>query len=105
MHLQQKKHWRIRKKILHKKLEAEGANPKLISLLESKFDLDSIEVEGDADIKGWESVCKPIKEQYADVFGKVEQKPAAVSTPPAGGNPGDPEPKDLREALKQKYSN
>lgn len=68
---------------LRKQLEADGANPKLTALLEKEFDLSKVEID-DGKIKGWDELSKPIKETYADVFGKVETRGASVATPPAG---------------------
>lgn len=69
--------------ILHKQLNAEGANPKLIKLLEKEFDFNKIEVDGDK-VKNWETLVKPVKEQYAEVFGTVETVGAGVTNPPGG---------------------
>lgn len=56
-----------KKSILLKQLSADGANPKLISLLEKEFDLSKVELDGDK-IKDWDSISKSVKEQYADIF-------------------------------------
>lgn len=69
--------------ILRKQLTADGANADLVDLLELKFDIAKIELDGDK-IKGWEEISKPIKEQYSKVFGTVETVGVVVATPPAG---------------------
>lgn len=68
--------------VLRKQLTADGANSDLIDLLELKFDLSKIELDGDA-IKDWDALSKPVKEQYAGVFGTTETKGAQVANPPA----------------------
>ena len=69
--------------VLLKQLAADGANPKLIALLEKEFDLTKIELDGEK-IKDWENISKPVKEQYADIFAIKQQK----GHEPAD-NPGD----------------
>lgn len=76
--------------VLRGHLEKDGANPKLIKLLEREFDLSKLEVDGEK-IKDWDSVSKPIKEAYADVFGVTQTKGADVATPP-GENTGEEDP-------------
>lgn len=73
---------------LRKQLQADGANPKMIDLLELKFDLTKVELDGEK-VKDWENLSKPVKEQYADVFGKVEDKGTPQVIPPAGNTPQD----------------
>jgi hypothetical protein len=71
-------------------LETAGANPKLIALLEREFDLEKIALEGDK-IKDWDTLIKPVKENYGEIFGTIESKGAAVSTPPKSSN-SEPDP-------------
>lgn len=71
-----------KKSLLRSQLTADGANSKLVDLLELKFDIDAIELDGDK-IKDWETVSKSVKEQYADVFGTTQTQGAKVATPPA----------------------
>lgn len=77
--------------ILLKQLSTDGANPKLINLLEKEFDLSKIELDGDK-IKDWDNISKPVKEQYADIF-KVEQKKGFEpgNNPPTVNSGGDDE--------------
>ena len=72
---------------LLKQLSADGADPKLINLIEKEFDLEKIELD-EGKIKDWESLSKPIKEQYAEVF-KIEQRKDFEPGKPApdGGGP------------------
>lgn len=77
-----------KRKALHKQLQAEGANPKLVDLLESKFNLDNLDLDGDT-IKDWETHATPVKEQYSELFGKVQTQGVDVPTPPTAiGNAG-----------------
>lgn len=62
-------------------LKAEGANEKLIELLESKFEFENIALDGDK-IKGWSDMVKPVKEQFSEVFGTVQTVGAGIATPP-----------------------
>lgn len=72
-------------------LEADGANPKLVRLLMGEFDLSKVNVE-DGKVKDWEEASKAVKTNYADVFGEVTTKGAAVATPPpaTGAKADDP---------------
>ena len=95
-----------KRETLQKLLQTEGANPKLISLLEKEFDLTKIEIEGEGDkqtIKGWADMLKPVKEQYTDIFGTVGEVGAKPATPPKT-DPKDPSPKTLGDALREKYN-
>jgi chromosome segregation ATPase len=73
---------------LRSKLESEGANPKLVKLLEKEFDVDNIELDG-SDVKDWESVFTPIKEQYSDLFGTAKETGTTTANPPASGEEKD----------------
>lgn len=75
-----------KRRALNKQLQAEGANPKLIDLLEAKFNLDALELDGD-NIKDWETHATPIKEQYSEVFGTVQKQGVDVANPPMNNNP------------------
>lgn len=66
---------------LRKQLVADGANPELLDLIEGKFDLSKIELVDDK-IKGWEELSKPVKEQYASVFGTAHTEGAGVAKAP-----------------------
>jgi len=91
--------------LLSKSLKEKGANPKLIDLIAKEFDLSKVELDGDGDaqtIKGFDGMLKPVQEKYADFFGKTEEKAADVANP-GKGNDSSPEPKNLNEALRQKF--
>lgn len=74
-----------KKAAIVKHLETEGANKNLINLLESKFDLEKIEVE-ENDIKNWKDIVSPIKEQYPEVFGSVKTEVYKPATPAVNNN-------------------
>ena len=57
--------------LLRKKLQTEGVNEKVIKLLEKEFDLNTLEVEND-DIKDWDNLINPVKENYSDFFKVTE---------------------------------
>lgn len=88
---------------LHKQLAADGANPRLLKLLEKEFDLAKLEIDGEGDaakIKGWETLSKSVKEQYADVFGKVETTGAGVANPPPGKEQKPATNKDMNSFIR-----
>lgn len=72
-----------KKTALRSQLESDGANPKLVDLLELKFDLNSIELGDDNKISGWEDLSKGIKETYSDVFGNAKVSGVDTANPPA----------------------
>ena len=91
--------------LLSKSLKDKGANPKLIDLIAKEFDLSKVELDGDGEaqtIKGFDGMLKPVQEKYADFFGKTEEKAADVANP-GKGNDSSSEPKNLNEALRQKF--
>ena len=71
--------------LLHAHLTKAGANPRLLDLLDSKFDVDALELSGES-IKDLDTLVKPVKEQYAELFGTVHTKGADVATPPMQEN-------------------
>lgn len=75
----------IKRVSLRKQLEADGANPKLTTLLEREFDLEKIEIS-DGKIKDWDALSKTVKETYADMFGTVKVKGVTTTNPPAGAD-------------------
>lgn len=79
-----------KREAIRKQLAADGANQKLIGLLEKEFDLAAVELDGEG-IKGWDALSKSVKETYADVFGTTQIKGTDVANPPAGGG-GDKNP-------------
>lgn len=67
--------------ILVKQLEKEGFNPKMIKLLSKEVDLEGLEIEG-TDIKGWEEIVKPLKENYSDFISTTVTTGTPPTTPP-----------------------
>lgn len=78
-------------------LKADGANAKLTDLLLKAFDTSKIEIE-DGKVKDWDNISKPIKETYADVFGKTVTKGTDKTNPPSGGN-GEGTSKNVNNAM------
>lgn len=71
--------------LLRKKLQTEGVNEKVIKLLEKEFDLNTLEVEND-DIKDWDNLINPVKENYSDFFKVTETiQGNPPNTPPTPG--------------------
>jgi|GEM_PF-6360109 len=56
-----------KKSALFNQLQQDGANPKLVDLLEKNFDLDAIELDGEK-IKDWDNISSAVKEKYSDIF-------------------------------------
>lgn len=70
------------KSAVRKHLEADGANPKIIDLLESKVDFTAVELDGESGaVKGWEAIGAPLKEQYSDFYGEVKTMGADPANP------------------------
>lgn len=86
--------------ILRNQLEADGANPKLVKLLEKEFDIAKIELDGEK-IKDWETVSKSVKDQYAEIFGKKQVRGTDPADPPAGGSDKNPWAKESRNLAEQ----
>lgn len=89
-----------KREAIRKHLAADGANQKLIGLLEKEFDLMAVELDGDK-VKGWDELSKSVKENYADVFGKTTVEGADVPNPPGGGGAKNPWLKDSRNLAQQ----
>lgn len=62
-------------------LKQTGFNDKIVKLLEKNFDLSKIELEGE-NIKGWEELVKPYKEEYSDFIAKDTTNGTTSSNPP-----------------------
>lgn len=73
--------------LVKKALEGAGANPAAIDLLVGRVDLDKIEIENNA-IKDAEGMLKPIKAEYAALFGKPEGRGTPPIDPPGGDGTG-----------------
>lgn len=84
--------------LLNAKLKESGVtNPKLISLLSKEFDLDKIEIE-DNNIKDWDNILNPVKENYSDFFETTGISGAEPNNPPQN-NPGNSDNNPLADAL------
>ena len=64
-------------------LKKEGANEGVLNLLTKAFDLSTVEIEND-NIKDWENVLKPVKEQYSGCFATTTTTGNPPATPPQG---------------------
>lgn len=67
--------------ILKTQLKSEGVNDKLINLLLKEFDLEKIELENE-NVKNWENIIKPVKENYGDLFSKTKTEGNPAINPP-----------------------
>lgn len=77
--------------LLNAKLKESGVtNPKLINLLSKEFDLDKIEIE-DNNIKNWDNILNPVKENYSDFFETTGISGAEPNNPPQN-NPSNEDP-------------
>lgn len=93
----------VKRSALHKQLASDGCNPKLLKLLEKEFDLAKLEIDGEGDaakIKSWDTLSKSVKEQYSDVFGKVETTGANVADPPVGKDTKPATNKDMNSFIR-----
>ena len=95
---------REKKSLYCKLLQDAGVDPKRIDAVMRVADLSEVSVE-DGAIVDADKVTEAVKSEWSDFIQTTGSKPAGVDTPPAGGNGGsENEPKDLAEALRQKYT-
>ena len=95
---------REKKSLYRKLLQDAGVDPKRIDAVMRVADLSEVSVE-DGAIVDADKVTEAVKSEWSDFIQTTGSKPAGVDTPPAGGNGGsENEPKDLAEALRQKYT-
>lgn len=80
-------------------LKAEGANEKLIPLLIKSIDDSKLEIDGDK-IKDWDNIVKPVKEQFAEVFGTVTTQGAGIAKPPKTEQAKPAEHKDMNAFIR-----
>lgn len=78
-----------------------GIDPKRVDSVMRVSDLSEVSVE-DGAIVDADSLAEKARTEWADFVQTSSAKSAKPDTPPAGGE-GSPEPKNLAEALKQKY--
>lgn len=84
---------------LTKALEAQKANPKAIKLLLKEFALDKVELDDKGEIKGFDELVKPVKENYSDFFGVEVVTGAQAGKAPANQPHNPAEPTDIYSAL------
>lgn len=95
---------REKKSLYRKLLQDAGVDPKRLDAVMRVADLSEVSVE-DGAIVDADKVTEAVKSEWSDFIQTTGSKPAGVDTPPAGGNGGsENEPKDLAEALRQKYT-
>ena len=95
---------REKKSLYRKLLQDAGVDPKRIDAVMRVADLSEVSVE-DGAIVDADKVTEAVKSEWSDFIQTTGSKPAGVDTPPAGGNGGsENEPKDLVEALRQRYT-
>ena len=95
---------REKKSLYRKLLQDVGVDPKRLDAVMRVADLSEVSVE-DGAIVDADKVTEAVKSEWSDFIQTTGSKPAGVDTPPAGGNSGsENEPKDLAEALRQKYT-
>ena len=92
------------KRGLYRKLLADaGVDPKRIDTVLKVSDLSKVSIK-DGAIEGAEDIADGIKSEWADFIATTSTKGASVPNPPKGGG-GAAAPKNLREALHQRYEN
>lgn len=84
-------------------LQDAGIDPKRQEAVLRVADLDSLEVEN-GEVKDREDVVKQVADDWADFVVQSTTKPAPVPNPPTNPGGNEPEPHNLTEALRQKYS-
>ena len=95
---------REKKSLYRKLLQDAGVDPKRLDAVMRVADLSEVSVE-DGAIVDADKVTEAVKSEWSDFIQTTGSKPAGVDTPPAGGNGcSENEPKDLAEALRQRYT-
>lgn len=89
---------------LYRKLLTDaGVDPKRIDSVMRVADLSKVEIK-DGAIADADKLAESVKAEWSDFIQTPGAKGAGVDTPPAKDGGADPEPKNLAEALKQKYT-
>ena len=101
--IETKENNRIKTNKLTELLKKEGANESVLGLLTKAFDLSTVEME-DGNIKDWENVLKPVKEEYSGCFSTTTMGGNPPTTPPTNGNI-DKQPVSLADALRERFNN
>lgn len=63
---------KVKKNSLRSLLAKDGVSEKLIKLVEDKFNLDEVEMDGD-NVTNYDVISAPVKKEYPDIFANVEQ--------------------------------
>lgn len=93
-----------KKRGLYRKLLADqGVDPKRIDTVLKVSDLSNVTVK-DGAIEGADELAESIKSDWADFIAVKNTQGAVVPKPPKGEG-GNAAPKNLREALHQRYEN
>lgn len=93
---------REKRSLYRKILQDAGIDPKRIDSVMRVADLSEIKVKDGAVVDA-DKVAESVKREWGDFIQVGGAKPAGVDTPPAN-EPGKPEPKNLAEALRMRYS-
>lgn len=94
---------REKRGLYRKLLEEAGIDPKRIDSVLKVSDLSGVTVK-DGAIEGADDLTEGIKADWADFIVSTNTRGANVPNPPKGGG-GAAAPKNLREALHQRYEN
>lgn len=94
---------REKRGLYRKLLEDAGIDPKRVDSVLKVSDLSGVTVK-DGAIEGADDLTESIKSDWADFIATTSTKGASVPNPPKGGG-GAAAPKNLREALHQRYEN
>lgn len=94
---------REKRGLYRKLLEDAGIDPKRVDTVLKVSDLSKVSVK-DGAIEGADDLTEGIKADWADFIVSTNTKGANVPNPPKGGG-GAAAPKNLREALHQRYEN
>ena len=94
---------REKRGLYRKLLEDAGIDPKRVDSVLKVSDLSKVSVK-DGAIEGADDLTEGIKADWADFIVSTNTRGANVPNPPKGGE-GAAAPKNLREALHQRYEN
>lgn len=87
---------KIKSDTILSKLKKEGAKESVLNLLLKEFNLERIKVEN-GEVENWESLVKPVKETYSDLFGTT----TIVGNPPATPQTGFSDKKFTLDNIKK----
>lgn len=75
----------VKREILKQRLIEDNVPEKLVQLVELKFDLDKLEIEGKK-IKNYDEIAKPVKEELPEVFTTIKEAGFVPNVPPNNNN-------------------